>query len=399
MAESAVSRVPPSYPLCPTQFLAIAPIVLFPLVITLPRISPYFSSATVQRPSRAECDYSSGKWVAEGEIKPHSMEWYTEDCPFLDPGFRCRRNGRQDTRYLNWRWRPQACALPRFNANDLLERSKNGRIVFVGDSIGRNHWESLVCLLLTAVANQSAVYEENGNPITKHKGFLSLRFPDHNLTVEYYRTPFLVAVGRPPPSSPPTVKKAVRVDALHWQSRRWAGADLLVFNAGHWWSREKTLKLGCYFQEGATVNSSMDVREAFRRSLRTWGRWVREKVDLRRSFVFFRSFSPVHFSGGTWDKGGRCNMYTEPGAELGGGEASESRWVNGEIRKATERVGAKFLDITSMTEPRRDGHPSLHREAGAASPFPQDCSHWCLPGVPDAWNELLYAHLLLMDKR
>ncbi|KAM0902155.1 hypothetical protein ACQ4PT_019484 [Festuca glaucescens] len=21
----------------------------------------------------------------------------------------------------------------------------------------------------------------------------------------------------------------------------------------------------------------------------------------------------------------------------------------------------------------------------------EDCSHWCLPGVPDTWNELLYA--------
>ncbi|RWV91505.1 hypothetical protein GW17_00046207 [Ensete ventricosum] len=23
-----------------------------------------------------------------------------------------------------------------------------------------------------------------------------------------------------------------------------------------------------------------------------------------------------------------------------------------------------------------------------------DCSHWCLPGVPDAWNELVFSHLL-----
>jgi hypothetical protein len=22
-----------------------------------------------------------------------------------------------------------------------------------------------------------------------------------------------------------------------------------------------------------------------------------------------------------------------------------------------------------------------------------DCSHWCLPGVPDSWNELLYAQI------
>jgi hypothetical protein len=25
----------------------------------------------------------------------------------------------------------------------------------------------------------------------------------------------------------------------------------------------------------------------------------------------------------------------------------------------------------------------------------QDCSHWCLPGIPDSWNELLYSTLLI----
>lgn len=131
----------------------------------------------------------------------------------------------------------------------MLERNRNARIVFAGDSIGRNHWESLVCMLARAVSNQSSIYEQNGSPITKHKGYLSIRFHDHNLTVEYYRTPFLVPVDRPPPDSPPQVRKAVRVDRLHWRSRQWVGADVLVFNAGHWWNQEKTLKM---YVAGAT---------------------------------------------------------------------------------------------------------------------------------------------------
>ncbi|CAN6921912.1 unnamed protein product, partial [Brassica oleracea var. botrytis] len=28
---------------------------------------------------------------------------------------------------------------------------------------------------------------------------------------------------------------------------------------------------------------------------------------------------------------------------------------------------------------------------------PQDCSHWCLPGVPDTWNEILYTKFLSMN--
>lgn len=129
----------------------------------------------------------------------------------------------------------------RFNASDFLERSRNGRIVFVGDSIGRNQWESLMCMLSQAIPNKSEIYEEHGNPITKHKGFLSMRFPHQNLTVEYHRTPFLVVIGRPPDKSPKEIKTTVRVDEFNWQSKRWVGSDVLVFNTGHWWNEDKTV--------------------------------------------------------------------------------------------------------------------------------------------------------------
>lgn len=63
-------------------------------------------------PARSEtCDYSNGKWVWD-EAQPQRR--YSENCPFLDPGFRCQRNGRRDLDYQNWRWQPQACNLPRY---------------------------------------------------------------------------------------------------------------------------------------------------------------------------------------------------------------------------------------------------------------------------------------------
>ena len=37
--------------------------------------------------------------------------------------------------------------LPRFNGKDFLERFRNKRIVFVGDSISLNQWQSLTCML------------------------------------------------------------------------------------------------------------------------------------------------------------------------------------------------------------------------------------------------------------
>uniref|UniRef100_A0A6N2MRX5 Trichome birefringence-like C-terminal domain-containing protein n=1 Tax=Salix viminalis TaxID=40686 RepID=A0A6N2MRX5_SALVM len=75
---------------------------------------------------------------------------------------------------------------------------RNRRLVFVGDSIGRNQGESM---LAAAVPGNSSIYEVNGSLITKHKGFLAAPLPeymfkDYNCTVEYYRAPFLMVLGR-----------------------------------------------------------------------------------------------------------------------------------------------------------------------------------------------------------
>ncbi|KAK1290533.1 hypothetical protein QJS10_CPB18g00138 [Acorus calamus] len=66
------------------------------------------------------------------------------------------------------------------------------------------------------------------------------------------------------------------------------------------------------------------------------------------------------------------------------------------------RVPVILLNITKLTNFRKDGHPSIYRkklaEGQKVSLRRQDCSHWCLPGVPDAWNELIYASLVMRQK-
>ncbi|KAK0608357.1 hypothetical protein LWI29_029510 [Acer saccharum] len=56
-----------------------------------------------------------------------------------------------------------------------------------------------------------------------------------------------------------------------------------------------------------------------------------------------------------------------------------------------------ILNVTYMTAQRKDGHSSLYYLGPIESPAPlhrQDCSHWCLPEVPDSWNKLLFALFL-----
>jgi hypothetical protein len=44
----------------------------------------------------------------------------------------------------------------------MLDMLRGKRLVFVGDSLNRNMWESLVCILKSSVKDQSKVFEVNG---------------------------------------------------------------------------------------------------------------------------------------------------------------------------------------------------------------------------------------------
>ena len=56
-------------------------------------------------------------------------------------------------------------------------------------------------------------------------------------------------------------------------------------------------------------------------------------------------------------------------------------------------VPVKALHVTPMGAYRSDAHVGPWGD----NPSVPDCSHWCLPGVPDTWNEIVFSYLLHKD--
>lgn len=344
--------------------------------------------------SMLKCDLFDGKWVSDESYPLYAAG----SCPHIDEPFDCFLNNRPDNGYERYRWQPNHCNIPRLKGKDMLELIRGKRLVFVGDSLNRNMWESLVCILKNSVEDKSRVFEASGRHEFRTEGSYSFIFKDYNCSVEFFRSPFLVQEWETP-NKDGSKNETLRLDLVERSSNRYKDADILVFNSGHWWTHDKTGQN--YYQEGSHVYGKLNVVEAYRRAMTTWGRWVDSNVNPLNTQVFFRGYSATHFRGGKWNSGGRCDKETEP-------FKNETYLLKYPVKmKMFESVmkGMKthvsYLNITRLTDYRKDAHPAVYRaqhlsEEERRDPLRfQDCSHWCLPGVPDTWNEILYAQILI----
>ncbi|XP_042513871.1 protein trichome berefringence-like 7 [Macadamia integrifolia] len=331
--------------------------------------------------STGTCDYFDGKWVQD-----YSYPLYnSSECPFAERGFNCLANGRKDRDYLQWRWKPKNCVIPRFDVHKMLEMLRGKRVVFVGDSMSRTQWESLICLLMTGVNDKKSVYEINGSKITKQIRFLGVRFSSFNFTIEFFRSVFLVQRGWVPKYGPKRVRSTLKLDKLDDINKEWINSDVLIFNTGQWWNHGKLFDTGCYFQVGGSLKLGMPITAAFRTALQTWASWVETRINTNRTRVFFRTFEPSHWS----DQVHRhCKVTRHPMLETKRKDQNPFSHIVSEVVK-NMTVPVTILHVTTMGAFRSDAHVGPWND----NPSISDCSHWCLPGVPDVWNEIVFSFL------
>lgn len=342
-----------------------------------------------------KCDLFTGDWVPnlKGPVYTNAS------CPLIESHQNCMGNGRPDSGYLYWRWRPEKCELPPFNAEKFLYLMRNKTWALIGDSISRNHVQSLLCMLSTVEQAVEVYHDEEYRSKRWH-------FPSYNFSVSVIWSPFLAkAAIFEDYNGVSTSEVQLHLDKLDkkW-TEQYLNLDYMIISTGKWFLKssiyyENDTVVGCHYCPKRNL-TELGFDFAYRKTLSSVMDFI--AASKHRGLIFFRTSTPDHFENGEWHNGGSCQK-TMPVKE-GDIELKDlNRILRNieleEFEKAVPRatqngVKLKLLDFTNLLLLRPDGHPGAYREF---QPFAKDkdakvqndCLHWCLPGPIDTWNDLI----------
>ncbi|PUV26753.1 hypothetical protein PAHAL_J020100 [Panicum hallii] len=346
------------------------------------------------------CDLSDGRWVFDNVSLPAYRE---KECTFLTKQVTCLANGRPDDTWQYWKWQPNHCSLPtRFDPRRFMETMRGKRLMFVGDSLNRNQWESLVCLV-------QPILSKGRKKIVKRGSLTIFHAKEYRATLEFYWAPFLVESNSDNPKFHSIEHRIIRPERIEGHAKYWKDVDYLIFNTYIWWMNTADMKVRRPNSRYWSQHDEVPRIEAYGRVFKTWSEWLNNNIDPARTSVFFMTISPLHISPKNWGnpEGIRCvketlpyQNYSQP-LDL----YHDMRMFDLVVKVASsmEKVPVTVINITRMSDYRKDAHTSLYsiRQGKLLTPKQKadpekfaDCIHWCLPGVPDVWNQILYTRIL-----
>ncbi|CAL9248311.1 unnamed protein product [Arabidopsis halleri] len=341
-----------------------------------------------------KCDLFKGHWVP---AKRGSL-YTNSSCSTIPDSKNCIKQGRPDRGFLFWRWKPDGCNLPRFNPKAFLSMVRGKKMSFIGDSVARNHMESLLCLL-SMEETPKDIYKdgEDRNRIWY--------FPKHDFTLSTSWTKFLVE-ERERRDGNNTGTGLFDLDIGKIDEGWFKGlpnTDIAILSAAHWFFRPIFIHrgdetLGCIYCNLPNM-TQISPEEGFKLVYSAVFKFIDECEKCKDNLVtVLRTISPAHFENGTWDTGGTCSRTSPFGENQIDLQSNEMKIRRSQIEQlvgiATKRnnKAKKFavLDVTRVMLRRPDGHPNGYWGNKWMKGY-NDCVHWCLPGPIDAWNEFLMA--------
>ncbi|PIA49085.1 hypothetical protein AQUCO_01300143v1 [Aquilegia coerulea] len=352
------------------------------------------------KPPKGKCDLFTGDWIPN----PSGPIYTNESCHVIEPHQNCMKNGRPDSGYLFWRWKPRDCEIPRFDAKKFLELMKNKQWALIGDSIQRNHVQSLLCIL-SKVEDAVMVYHDE-----KYSSKRWL-FPSYNFTLSVIWSPFLVeAATFEDINGVSTADIQLHLDKLdHIWVDQYQNIDYMIFSGGKWFFKtaiyyENNKVVGCHYCPGQNL-TELGFVYAYRKVLElVYNHIVKSN---HKGMIFFRMITPDHFENGEWFSGGTCTRsvpFKEGESNLNDIDVVLRDIELEEFKKAEavaskNKVNLKLFDTTHLSLLRPDGHPGPYRHF---HPFAKDnnakvqndCLHWCLPGPIDSWSDLVMEMVL-----
>ncbi|EPS74219.1 hypothetical protein M569_00538 [Genlisea aurea] len=348
------------------------------------------SKASESRTRR--CDLFSGKWVFDNIT---DRLYDGKKCSFNEVKFVCLN----DT-HLKWRWQPHECDLPRFDGAAFLEKVRGKKVVLVGDSLSRNQWRSLLCMIepfLPPGTNKTLILEGN---------FIFFHSSEYNATIGFHWAPVLVESNNDDLGDHQTFPGIFRVKSIEKHGRQWLDSDVLIFDSYAWWTTHSFLvSWGSSDGPHSTHEQINNTLRVFEMALNSWSDWMEMHFNGTKTKVFFMSPSPFSKLNKTYNVYGTdagCGEMREPIPDEdywpSGVDKGMMRMVESVIDKLGERgVKVEYLNVTRLSGYREDAHSS-NKVIGwvnwKGSKRYSDCLHWCLPGVPDVWNRILYHYIM-----
>ncbi|KAL5723470.1 hypothetical protein ACHQM5_006868 [Ranunculus cassubicifolius] len=344
-----------------------------------------------------KCDLFKGEWVPN----PDAPYYTNETCSVIFDHQNCMKFGRPDMDFIKWRWKPDDCELPVFNPTQFLELVRGKSLAFVGDSLGRNHMQSLMCLLSrgeSPVELSNSTYDVSKR--WQDQQSKQWRYTDHNFTIANFWSPLLVKE-----TEDTQTNETVFTMDLSEADEKWINHieeyDYVIISAGHWFFRpsifyEGTQLVACHHCPSKNV-TSVDMSYGYRKALRTAFKAIYSLKNFK-GVTFLRTIAPSHFENGSWSDEGNCvrrKPFMRNETHFDGSELELYMAQIDEFKVTEEEAlkrGLKFrlLDTTRAMLRRPDGHPGHYGQWHEPHPDrPNDCLHWCLPGPIDTWNDLL----------